>query len=131
MGESAMARVFVAVLAFLAFIFTAGCIGTGDYETDLSHGYKIVRSMSESVALCDSSNLEIVAPHIDGYAVNAEFIIGHVKKSKYPCDDSVPGYFIVDLETGNVKQGLSKEDWLSKLKKYGIKSAPTLKVPPP
>lgn len=79
-----------------------------------------------------------VGPDVDGYRVYQRVIVGHVAKTwegeKRPAwlrqdDVRIPGYFIIDLRRDTLQKGLSKQEWLEKLRSYGIKREPELFKP--
>ena len=103
-----------------------GCFPTSDYYLRLGNGYSLARWSYKTVALCNAEMVAVVMPHIDRYQVYPAAIIGHVVKHHDPYYRSVPGYFVVDMKTGKVYQGLSYEEWLKLLRTYGIRSAPAM-----
>jgi hypothetical protein len=135
-------RALLATMAVLVFIVavvgailaisgctSSGIFPTGDFEIHLPKGYLLIRTEPDSVAMCYANTEVLVESNIDGYRVYNDAVVGHVVKFRKPMVHSVPGYFIVDLKTGKVQQGLSQKKWLAALRKYGIKSAPTLHQP--
>ena len=79
-----------------------------------------------------------VGPDVDGYRVYPHLIVGHAVKEKDKnywgdriptCGNSKPGYFIIDMRNDSVYDGLSKQDWLKKLRTLGINSRPHLYKP--
>jgi hypothetical protein len=44
-------------------------------------------------------------------------------------DSETPGFFILDSATGTIERGLSREDWLKKLRKAGLQGEPELVYP--
>lgn len=44
-------------------------------------------------------------------------------------DSDTPGFFILDSTTGAIEKGLSREDWLKKLRKAGVPGEPDLVYP--
>ena len=74
-----------------------------------------------------------VGPDVDGYRVYRRVIVGHVARTwegeKRPAwlrqdDVRMPGYFIIDLRRDTLRKGLSKQEWLEKLRNYGVKREP-------
>lgn len=80
-----------------------------------------------------------VGPDVDGYHVYKKIIVGHVVKEVYPYewgDEYGPpreqrpvGYFIIDVRNDIVYAGLTKQQWLDKLRKFGVTSEPKLFKP--
>ncbi|MHB1462766.1 MAG: hypothetical protein ACYC1M_15865 [Armatimonadota bacterium] len=80
-----------------------------------------------------------IGPNVGGYRVYPKVIVGQV--TIHPNDhegyatlswdhnERRPGYFIVDLHTRKVYDGLSKQAWLAKLKSYSITDEPKLHKP--
>jgi hypothetical protein len=64
----------------------------------------------------------LVMPNIDGYRVYPGMIVGHVSRDKDEGEagESIPGYFVVDLQTQAVHQGLSKKSWEIALAKRNV-----------
>ncbi len=98
---------------------------SGDYSIALTKDYSIVRRTAGNVALFNATGMRIVGPQIDGYRVYSEAIVGLI--CQYPDSPSANGYFILDLKTGRVTEGLKQDDWVSLLGRYGIQSRPVLK----
>ncbi len=81
-----------------------------------------------------------IGPNVIGYRVYPNVTVGKI--SKYKKNDRFPieifssrsyerrlGYFILDLHTTKVYCGLSKQDWIKKLKEYNINDEPKLYKP--
>jgi len=98
----------------------------GDYAIRLPNGYALIRPGPGCVVLVRPNRSGAVLPTIDGYRVHRHLIIGHVRKWD---SSSKPGYFVVDMRTGEKWQALSKPEWARVLKKHGIENPPPL-VPP-
>ena len=116
-------------------LLTAAC---GDYAVPLPGGYELVRVGAGEVLLSEPRRGVVVDINIDGYGVHGPIVVGHVSKPARPAeqrlplgfkDESRPGYFIADTRTGDIKQGLDRQAWLSALGALGITKEPTLKKP--
>lgn len=84
-----------------------------------------------------------VGPNVNGYRVYPNVIVGHVTPNKaiMKPEEDTPfklnleiferrlGYFIIDQHTKIIYGGLSKNDWMKKLKTYGITEEPKLHKP--
>lgn len=77
-------------------------------------------------------------PSVDGYRVYRKAIIGHTARPRIKTSYGDPirilnphpvGYFIIDARTDIVYEGLSKREWLKKLRGYGIVREPRLYRP--
>ena len=85
--------------------------------------------------------LQHVGPNVDGYRVYDRVIVGHVEsiRSRNPnynpdykyhaSDADKPGYFIIDVTIDEIYNGLSKREWLEKLRGFGIRAEPRLFKP--
>ena len=65
----------------------------------------------------------VIYAHIDSYSLSNNYLTGHVSFKDDPLEYkeyNIPGYFIVDLETGVVQQGLNEEVWINSLASHGI-----------
>lgn len=77
-------------------------------------------------------------PDVDGYRVYRDAIVGHVSRARVrnSYGDPLPkreprpeGYFIIDVRIDRVHDGLSKQEWLSKLRAFGLRREPVLHRP--
>ena len=82
--------------------------------------------------------LPTVGPDVDGYHVYKKIIVGHVAKEVYPNEwgeygpprkQRPVGYFIIDVRNDMVYAGLTKQQWLDKLREFGVTSEPKLFKP--
>lgn len=71
---------------------------------------------------------KIITGKITPYLTNAEYAREHMGDDSNS-DEMRKGYFIIDLHTNKEYGGLSKPNWLAKLKSYGITREPILYVP--
>lgn len=85
----------------------------------------------------------IIGPIVSGYHVYTNTIVGQITRkvsAKQVVDDIThgfsfemhemrPGYFIIEQRTKRVYGGLSKSDWMKKLKTFGITEEPMLHKP--
>lgn len=93
---------------------------------------------------CERNGHTQAGPNVDGYRVYQGVIVGHVTKPEHHqelnplCykrenetmwDASITGYFIIDTRADITYNGLSKSDWIKKLRKIGINSEPKLYKP--
>ena len=113
--------------SLLMCVYTRG----GSYVIKLPGDYEIGRSHGDQVSIfriSDSSG--VIAPPVDAFAVRGRLVIGHVGKPERG-EESDYGYFIIDTRAqgGKVQHGLSRKVWLTRLREYGIRSAPTLHRP--
>ncbi len=106
----------------------------GDYSISLPDGYSLDRvNAAEVVMLGPKPNRSLlINSNIDGYKVLNRIVIGHVSLPQLPAEDtkdSIPGFFILDIQSGEVQQGLPEPVWLDSLRKYGITKKPSLHKP--
>jgi hypothetical protein len=81
-----------------------------------------------------------VGPNVDGYCVYPGIITGHVSEllriegddlSYEPIEKKCrkPGYFIIDTHVNKIYRGLSKQEWRTRLRKFGVNHEPKLFKP--
>lgn len=142
-----------AVIALPILIVCCGIIAKQSERVKLTDNYRYLRSPEGEFIL--GYNMEehqqelvdrmlkdweppLVGPDVDGYRVYRRVIVGHVAKTwdgeKHPAwllqeDARIPGYFIIDLRRDTLHKSLSKQEWLEKLRGYGIKREPELFKP--
>jgi len=119
------------VLLPVAFYFWFLLFGR-DYSISLPGGYSLIRVYAGAILMADKNHSKIISPNIDGYKVFGHIVIGHVSSDNLPPEeaaDSQPGYFILDIQSGTVLQGLDEQRWLDLLQKYGITKKPGLHKP--
>ena len=100
---------------------------SNDWAIGLPAGYQIVRTSSDVVVVA-RGNAVVVEATVDAYRSYTRVLAGHAHKCSHSSVQgwSVPGYFIVEYKSGKVQQGLSRAQWLAKLRGYGIRTAPQL-----
>jgi len=105
--------------------------GCGDYRVPLPNGYELVRVYAGAILIADPTKALVVNANIDGYTVLGDLIVGHVALAELSPERemSVPGYFIVNTATHEVKVGLEKQAWLDALLALGISDKPRLGTP--
>ena len=75
-------------------------------------------------------------PDVDGYHVYPHVITGHVSKAKEKnaygdpiptlTEERPPGYFVIDTQKDWIYDGLNKQEWLKRLRSFGIHREPEL-----
>jgi hypothetical protein len=115
----------------LICLVVVGTISCGDYSVQLPGGYSLVRVYGQTVLISHFAEGVVIGASIDGYAVVGSLIVGHTKLADQPPESeySKPGYFIIDTQTHDSKQGLDKTNWLKSLKAAGISVEPNLHRP--
>ena len=95
------------VVSFFLF-FAVGC---GDYTIDLTGSYRLVRISGggEFVLVRDEGGAKVivVGPSVILYSDHGEVILGEVSPTADSRDK--PGFFLVDVATNQVIDGLSEE----------------------
>ena len=118
---------------FLALVclFVVGTISCGDYSVRLPGGYSLVRVYSQAVVISHPDKGIVIEANIDRYAVVGSLVVGHVSLADLSpeSDNSKPGYFILDTQTHEAKQGLDKSSWLQALRVAGVTGEPKLDRP--
>lgn len=126
---------FLTLIVFGSMWGIPGC-GTSDYETLLPNGYLLERTNSCTIYILPPTTARqiyngewAVGPKIVAINTKNDIVYGKVEKS--PNADpgpTTPGYFTLDTSKHEVVQGLNYEDWLKRLKGYGIDN-PKTKLP--
>jgi len=102
----------------------------------LGRGYKYF--YTDSGVYLDSERAAGIGPDVDGYRVYRRIIAGHVAKERDrnsygdripTLGNSKPGYFMINLRNNSIYDGLSRQEWLNKLRGFGITSEPHLYRP--
>lgn len=106
-------------------------LGTGwnDYEVELGAGYKLVRTNACNVMILHKDHGFIIPSKIVGLGLRKDIITGRVENEPLANVPSIPGYFIVEMETGSVQTGLAEQTWLNALRLLGLKHPPKLRKP--
>jgi hypothetical protein len=102
--------------------------------TPLPGGYAILFGDSEDVELVLPPKGEIlVGPKRVKIGSAGTLIFGEVQPSQKPnpslTGSRTPGFFILDSSTGTIEKGLSREDWLKKLRQAGLQGEPGVLYP--
>ena len=124
-------------LVSLAAIGIVGCAtgGVSPSVVVLPNSYQIVRAKSAEPVIVKKTGGGVVAGPVATYAVVRDVVIGKIPE---PSADAAkarssskqqPGYFILKTATGELKAGLSEQDWKDQLKAQGIQTAPSLNAP--
>jgi len=120
-------RLAAGVLLLLAL---AAC---GDWSKPLGNGCHLVRTSGAQVLVAGPGEVPeiLIHPTVDRYAVIGDWVVGHVSRPDLPPEDtvdSVPGFFLVSCDSGEVTQGLERADWLRELSRRSL-GQPTLRSP--
>lgn len=127
----------VPYIVFLVIVFSISGCGSPDYDTPLLNGYRLVRTNAYTVYIFPPESVKqlkyqgawAVGPKIVALNTSDSIIFGKVEHS--PNADpgpTKPGYFILDTSKHEVVMGLNHDDWINKLKEYGIQN-PKTKLP--
>ncbi len=147
-------RLLVSLAIFALFLlYTMWTAVRMKVSTPLGHDYSYYRMdhTYEVIITCapeDLSRVERFAKHpgafnvgpsVDGYRVYDRVIVGHVSSPKrtdsygdpirLPSVISPTGYFVIDVRTDRIHDGLSKKRWIEVLKRFGIAREPELYKP--
>jgi hypothetical protein len=130
-GGSPIMKPIATRLRLLWLVLALVLSGCGDYRVPLPNGYELVRVYAGAILIADPTKALVVNADIDGYTVLADLIVGHVAPADHPPerDMSVPGYFIVNTRTREVRMGLEKPAWLDALLALGVRDEPRLGTP--
>ncbi len=120
-------------MALIALMIGSYLLFGTDWDLHIGHGYYLDRTSSERVWMVGPHHVSIL-PNIDGYKIYERIIVGHVSGhhrigSGQDAFENTPGYFIVEIRTGKVHQGLSDKAWLGLLRDYGVTRRPALHRP--
>lgn len=94
-----------------------------NYDITLPNGYSLNRVQEKEMFMTDSDDTIVISPNIDEYKVSDDIVIGHVSVEDVQTDNtgySKPGYFLVDTQTDEIKQGLREGVWRGTFSRYGI-----------
>jgi len=108
-------------LLSLIFILVVGC--STDYNEDLGAGYLFVATNRYNHSIIKNNRM-IVGSNIIRHEVFDHYVIGYREESVNP-DTRVGsskgyGYFILNLSSEVLFDGLSKEDYLKKIESMGV-----------
>ena len=96
----------------------------------LPQGYRLVMPTSEYVVISrEPDGRSIIDGNIEGYKVLGNVIVGYAGKAPPAAGPVETGYFIIDCY--KVQRGLSKKEWLARLRECGIGEEPQLEKPRP
>ncbi len=122
----------VGVVICLLCIFrikSFGGIGPS-YSLALQNDYVLWVSNSHSKAIAKAGTI-VVKPNITKMNTKGSIVFGivyeegNLEKGVYK-EETLKGYFILDTKTGDLIENLKKDDWLNRLKVYGVTEEPKL-----
>ena len=128
-----MRKSFGTVLPLLFFILCAAVfmsflMGPSNNERSLSRGYSLIADHG-SWEICDYDDIVVLGPGVVRYSVyDKTLITGEVVNSD-DRSDSIPGMFMIDMQTRKIYQGLNERKWSTLLRSYGIFEKPRMKHP--
>lgn len=130
--------VIMALVTYVAYLLYDNIMNAQMYM-HLPGGYTLTSMDDGDILKYDGNEnplIQTVGPSIDGYKVYRSVLIGHITanpKLQFEYVDAFTyqnsGYFTIDLKTRKFSGGLTKQNWLSKLKSYGITTEPELYKP--
>ncbi len=140
--EEALMRRQMVVTAFV-LVSVLGC--HGDFERGLPNGYRLVRTNAVQTYITPPEGVHhpshrfgtAVAPNITQVGLQQEMVFGVVEAPPEPepgdylqlAHFSVPGYFILNTRTGDVRAGLDEDVWRAALEELGVPPSAQLRHP--
>lgn len=101
-----------------------------DSSRRLPNGYELVHTSNRYVVITrGSSGQGVIDANVERYAVLPNAIVGYAGKAPIEAGHVKTGYFIIELPGTNVREGLSKNQWLTRLRQLGVKTEPRLEQP--
>lgn len=115
------------LLFILFFIFSASC--TTDYDEKLGHGYIFVATNKYNHYILKDSRM-IVESNVVRYKVFGEYVVGFreqpTRPDTYTDNPDGYGYFVLNLISGEIFEGIPEEEFLVKIEGIGIPEAESL-----
>jgi len=90
-------------------------VGCGDYEIPLRHGYVLGRIRSGVFVVVDPTQHVVVGPTVDRCQIVGDLFIGRVANDK-----GQHIYFIVNMRSRTVQDGLNENEWRRQLAASGV-----------
>ena len=116
-------------LALLTLLLLAGC----NKGAPLPGGYAIfIPGGEDSMMLVNSKNEGVAGAALAQIGNSGTLIFGEIRATPQrfaAAASQTPGFFMLDSATGTIERGLSRADWLQKLKKAGVQGEPELVYP--
>jgi hypothetical protein len=115
-------------VVLLISLFLVGC----NQSNPLPGGYAIfIPAGEDSMMLVDSNNEGVAGPGLAQIGNSGKIIFGEIRAmpQRVVAASQTPGYFILETTTGSIESGLSRENWLQKLKQAGVQGEPELVYP--
>lgn len=122
------------VLPLLFFILCAAVfilfvMGDRDRDIHLPRGYSLVDVDRGLWQICDYNDHVVVGPNVRRYAVyDKTLITGEAVKNEDE-SGSLPGMFVIDMQTRKIYQRLDEGKWTTLLRSYGILEKPRMRHP--
>ena len=116
-------------LTLLTLLFLAAC----NKGAPLPGGYAIfIPGGDDSMMLVNSKNEGVAGAALAQIGNSGTLIFGEIRATPQrfaAAASQTPGFFILDSATGTIERGLSREDWLKKLRKASLQGEPVLVYP--
>jgi hypothetical protein len=115
-------------LALLSLPLLTAC----NKGTPLPGGYAIfIPAGDDSMMLVDGKRMGVAGAALTQIGNSGALFFGEVQATprRSAADSETPGFFILDSATGTIERGLSRGDWLKKLRKAGLQGEPELVYP--
>jgi hypothetical protein len=102
-------------------VFLAAC----SQETSLPHGYKYIYASASSAGITNWRGELVVDPHVVRYKVLGPYIVGErVDDNLNPSMSDKYGFFLLDMRSGELIEGLKDTEFAEALRKRGLDPRP-------
>lgn len=94
-------------------------------SVDLGYGFKLVGLDGRNAAIANATDRMVVDPNVMRYKVFGSIIVG--ERDDAGIDERLSkryGFFVFDMRTGMLFEGLNKSQLSERLKLYGISAFP-------
>ncbi|WP_282942172.1 DUF3997 domain-containing protein [Paenibacillus sp. RC67] len=127
----------------MTFLLTSGCAGLGDYDISLPGGYSVVRTSAHQVTISRQVSEgvwgeRVVPAKVVQIAWDERYILAkqvglmndpmRTNSSYQIPDESVVGYWIIDIQTDETRGPMTEEDFAARRKQDGISDSLILKT---
>lgn len=115
----------------LATVLLLSLIGCSLDEVALPNGCVLVYLNAREVAIADPDRTELIAADVARHRVMGDLVVGFARVPELlagqdPPDRRREGFFVLDTRTREVWDPLPKDEWLERLRAFGIEDEPWL-----